>query len=112
MRDPFHEWETKSREQHSRVRQIIAESGPDALAEFDQRMKDVQTGVTHARNIWHSISKAQRVALEHLNENTWGLKNRATLRALMHRGLASWDEVLPQITEHGQFVLKFGKPAA
>lgn len=110
--DPVHEWEAKSREQHKRVREIISETASGRmLAEFDRNMKDIQTGVTHARNVWHSISKAQRVALQRLDDGTWGIKSRATLRALMRRGLASWDEVLPQLTEHGRFVLKFGPPS-
>jgi len=105
----LHAIEGEMLKRNARVRAIIAESGPDAVAEFDRNMKDIRTGVSHARNLWHSITEAQRRAMTELSQGRFNCKP-VTLRCLMQRGLAVWDAPKPELSEHGRFVLKFGRP--
>lgn len=117
------------------VRQdIIAAGRLDLLAEHDQNMRDIRSGITGARNCWHSISAAQRTALlfaiaggglrkiseqpsEYANING----NRppspiriATVRALAAHELVAWDggattpERRALVTERGRFVAIHG----
>lgn len=108
--DPLHEFERQRRESHQRVRAIIAEGNPLIAAEFDKNMRDIETGVTHARNIWHSISPAQRRDLALIDAVKLEKWNLPTLRNLRRRGLITTDLDV-KITEHGRFVLKFGPPS-
>jgi len=121
------------------VRQMIYETGrPDLVAEFDQNMKDVASGVARARNIWHSISPAQKRVLarmgdggnklqrfergmydvvNHLGSLETGIR-LATVRSLAARSLLDWNggafdpEALAVLSEQGRFVLAHGRPAA
>lgn len=111
---------------------LMRESGPEAVARYDARIKDIESGVYGARMAWHSISEAQRFTLE-IASTTKCLRRRyskpsfyvrdggvslvcriPTLRALCAHGLLSWDggafdpEAAAVITERGQFVLQHG----
>ena len=133
--DPFlQRLEAEDRIRHQRVRRVILEeAGVSQLAEFDAAMRDVRSGVAQARNIWHSISPAQRRALTAASEHGGRLTREgreyrhrdrhqpyrpihvAILRPLCERNLMAWDggafdpEGAAVITEHGLFVLKHGE---
>lgn len=134
---PIHDLERQQRASQERVREILCEEGrPDLVAEFDANMRDVETGVTHARNLWHSISPAQRAVLAHLPLTGSNRLRRAasgyvvdgpglpmpkpvrlpTLRAMAARGLVDWDggafdpEAAAVLSEQGRFVLAKGRP--
>ncbi len=139
--DPIlQEIEAQGRRRRQDVRTLIMESGhPDAAAillQFEQNMRDVDTGIGGARSTWHSISLAQRRVLEAL-ETRWylmrasGSRTRydahgephaegnvcgiATVRNLIRRELLAVDggafdpEKKIVLTERGRFVLKHGR---
>lgn len=57
--------EQQWRDDRERVRALLREEGrEDLIAEYDAKMRDMGSGVENARSIWHSISDAQRRALE------------------------------------------------
>jgi len=119
-------------------RTYIASQGPkgvEALARYDARMRDLDSGVMGARNAWHSISPAQkRVMLIldtrrclirgtsskrydahgelHALANVCGI---ATVRNLAAHELVAWDggtfdpERKAVLTERGKFVLEHGQ---
>lgn len=105
--DFLHHIEGEIIKRNKRVREIIAESGPEAVAEFDRNMKDIQTGVSHARNIWHSLSAAQRRAMTDLSQRRRTARHQ-TYVSLMRRELIDWHFTEIALTEHGRFVLKHG----
>jgi hypothetical protein len=135
--DIQHQIEARSRESKERVRDLLRKEGKlEALAEFDQSMKDLDTGLTGARSSWHSISPAQRRVIEYLANNpvklirsekstyydsfggdapqtrVAGLK---TVRALAERGFLDWEggafdpELKAALTERGRFVWLKGR---
>lgn len=106
--DILHRLEKQSRVRHARIRLMLLEAERlDILADYDQAMKDNQTGVSSARGIWHALSPAQRRALSDIEIKASNTHRLATRRALVARGLILAGEP-DQITEHGRFVLKFG----
>jgi hypothetical protein len=133
----------RSQQSRERVRAIIREAGrPDILTEFDRNMKDLDTGITSARSVWHSISAAQRRALMMLAdgyelrrmpasrtkyEGYCAVRKRdaigyvcpiGTVRALCARELAHVNggpldpEKSIVVTERGQFIVKHGQQTA
>jgi hypothetical protein len=132
----LHRLEAEEAEQHERIRQMIREeSGEAELARFDAKMRDVRSGVAHARMLWHSISDAQRRVLsdmERTRGHLWQNPNnphayflrlemgavcrigRPTVRALAARELLAWEggaftpEAKAVITERGLFLVKHG----
>lgn len=134
----IHDLERQQRASHERVREILREEGrEDLVAEFDANMRDVETGIYRARNLWHSISPAQRAVLAHFPLTSGNRLRRAhsgyvvdgpglplprpvrlsTLRAMADRGLVDWDggafdpEAAAVLSEQGRFVLAKGRPA-
>lgn len=113
--------------------QLLEANRPDVLAEYDQAMRDLDTGVTGARNCWHSISPAQRLALTVADQHGGRLTREGkayylryggvpyrpiyarTVRGLCGRDLMAWDGGLPDpelsavVTERGRFVLGIAK---
>lgn len=101
-----------SRESRKRVRTMIAESGrPDVLAEFDAKMKDIDSGLDGARRTWDALSSTQRAlltALQREGGHVWNdpdmpsrsyhsrsngmssVVRRATVTNLSRRGLLDW----------------------
>lgn len=99
------------------VRRMMREAGRDDLvSELDARLRDIRLGISHARNVWHSISSAQRSVLLDLEaKRTPKVRTWATIRNLAVRGLVSIGGcMLPgdsvELTEHGRFVLAKGQP--
>jgi hypothetical protein len=104
----LHEIERQSRIRTQRVRlMLLEEERLDILADFDRNMKDIQTGVSSARGIWHALSEAQRRVMRDLSEGRQSGKHRTHV-PLMKRNLIAWDSANMTLTEHGRFVLKFG----
>lgn len=125
QRDEFRAWMLKWSETNPAAR--------TALEHFDARMRDLATGVTGARSVWHSISQAQRRALESAEQHGGrldrvGIEYRhcarhqpylpiyvRTLRPLCSRDLFAWDggafdpESAVVLTERGRFVLARGR---
>ena len=120
-----------------RVREMLREKGrEDLVADFDRDMRDIETGVMHAKSVWHSISPAQRAVLAHFRLTGSNRLRRAaggyvvdgpglppprpirlsTLRNLAARGLVDWDggafdpEAAAVLSEQGRFVLAKGRP--
>lgn len=98
------------------VRQILVDSGRgEWVAEFDANMRDNRLGITHARNVWHSISDAQRRALLDLDAGRQPkVRTFATLRNLAHRGLIDIEGCMmpgdpARLSEFGRFVLAKGR---
>jgi hypothetical protein len=110
-------YERRRRESLARVLDILHEADrPDLAGELEAKLRDVASGVERARNIWHSISPAQRRALEALGEGRASDFRLATARNLCARDLiacagGAFDpESKFVITEHGRFVLTHGRP--
>lgn len=108
---------------------LISVDRPDLLADFDSNMRDVDLGLTAARNIWHSISAAQRHTLKTAiygpleRHGVWYGPNDGdfarvckigTIRNLIARSLVDCDggafdpEARVVISDHGRFVVKHG----
>lgn len=127
----LHALEAADRVREARFREmLLAEAGPEALARYEAKMKEVALGVDHAQMVWHSISNAQRRALKGISEgrcrrvNNYYLvgesgrfvwKERvATIRNLADRGLIDWDggafepEREAVLSEAGRFLLAKG----
>lgn len=120
------------------VRKLIADAGrPDVLAQYDQNMRDIDTGIAGARSTWHSISPAQRRALTALVNGDGKMQRRngdspiydgnlyggrfygpicrlPTVRNLIARELLACEggafdpECAVSITERGRFVVEHG----
>lgn len=115
---------------------LLKESGPEAVARYDAKIKDIDSGVYGARGTWHALSAAQRHTLVEIGKSQTGkvhlasggrsyLLNfypfgcgrigvKATIRNLCSRDLLAWDggtfepERVAVITERGRFVLQHG----
>ena len=136
-RDIIHQLESEMRARREYVRRIIAEQNrPDVLAEYDRAMRDLDLGITGARNVWHSISEAQRRALEaaafgplfrwRKDRVVYSAPHRATefkfrlptIRNLIARNLLDCDggvfdpEAKVVLSDRGRFVLRRGPEAA
>lgn len=135
----FQYLEERSRAQIKRTRELLLENGrPDLVRELDANLKDVRTGVSTARGIWHALSGAQRRVLcllhntghklvrkPHLRTFYDALGGHAdaetkaagvrTVRALCSRELLACEgpaldpEKVVVLTDHGRFVLARGK---
>lgn len=126
--DPvLHALELLQEQSLQRTRQMLYEAGrPDLVEALDRNIKDVRNGVAIARSTWHSLSPAQRRALQYAGKRT-RLKYRhsycglgeaeapitkPTMRNLCRRELMAWDggafdpESAAVLTERGRFVLK------
>lgn len=112
---------------------FLKECGPELLANYDAKMRDIDSGVYGARMAWHSISAAQRRTLVFTSENGGRLDRVgkeyrvprrhqpyrpvfvSTIRPLCQHNLLAWDgtafdpEVSAVITERGRFVLTHGR---
>lgn len=130
------ELDAKFARQREDVRQMLRDSGRDDLvADFDRKMREIDTGIYGARCTWESISDAQRRVLmamakdggalwqSMMNPNAYHMRiapgeakrvGRATVRALAARELLAWDggaftpEAKAIITERGLFVVRHG----
>jgi hypothetical protein len=72
MEDVLLALEEESRRRLDAVRALLREKGRDDLvADLDAELRNVRLGVTAARSAWHSISPAQRRALEALRAGGW-----------------------------------------
>lgn len=137
MADILARLEQENRERTERVREIIRESGrDDVLAEFDASLWRLNSGVERARNVWHSISPAQRRALGLLGaahgQRAYREEIRArylcpfgsivcrsakTMRSLQRRQLVEWwgewgdPSRIAVLTGLGRFTLKYGPQA-
>ena len=132
----IHEAEAQSRASHAAVREILIEGGrPDLAADLDANLKDIETGVSQARSVWHSISPTQRRALFRLASGPTSFRRMegtrydivspvgsmmtsvrlATVRALAARGLLDWTggafdpEGSAVLNEYGRFVVAKGQ---
>ncbi len=115
------------------------ERGVQALARYDRRRRDLDLGLTGARNCWHSLSPAQRRVLEALEPGRELVRLRCprsgyaavaarsaldsikricrlpTVRNLASRSLLDWDggaldpEARAVLSDRGRFVLAHGK---
>lgn len=123
-------------------RSFLADEGPkgvEALRRYDARVRDVETGVTGARNCWHALSPAQRRTLLFLapgrvlvrSARLGGYYDAAatapgvdtvakaarldTVRNVAARGLVAWDggafdpEARAVMSERAAFVLAHGR---
>lgn len=129
----LHALEAETRVREERFREtLLAEGGPEALAYYDAKMKEIALGITTARNCWHSISLVQRFALQEAakyggrfdrvgKEYRHSRRNQSyrpiylrTVKGLCAHELMAWDGGVPDpeaaavITERGLFVLKHG----
>lgn len=120
-------------DRRQRVRHFLLDEGrPDLLAEYDAKMRDLDSGVMGAQSTWHSISATQRRALTEAAEHggklvrvgkeyRHGARNQPykpiyvkTVRNLCSRDLLAWDggafdpESAAVVTERGLFVLSHG----
>jgi hypothetical protein len=119
------------------VRRVIQEHGsPKLLAEWERDMRDLDMGLTGARNCWHSLSEAQRRVLTILSAGRWLWRCRHsrkryeamgephatgpvarldTVYALVRHGLLQWDgpetdfNAKAVLTERARFVLQHGR---
>lgn len=124
----------EQQKRRTRVDAMLREEGrPDLADDLAANLRDVDSGVSGARNVWHSISSAQRHALQYAAnaaggqiervgkeylDRLWTLPDRRihapTIRALCLHELMAWDGGLPDpeaavvVTERGRFVLKHG----
>jgi hypothetical protein len=134
-------FEREQREADERVRRVIAECGGEsALADHDERIRLIRNGQAGAWAVWHSISDAQRRALEAagrhkqlarepgsrtffgarggLGDAERRVARLGTIRNLIARGLLACEggaydpEAVVLITERGRFVLKHGPEKA
>ncbi len=111
--------------------------GETHLARYDARLRDLDTGITAARNAWHSISTAQQQVLtKALRVRSGRIVRRSikpsvyvhdggnvllcrvsTIRNLCAHELLAWDggafdpEQAAVITERGRFVATQGREA-
>jgi hypothetical protein len=139
--DVTHVLDMKSADDRARFRAFLMEEektnprARDALASFDQSMKDLDTGVSGAQSTWSALSQAQRAVLQEATEgdgratqdphnpNRFTMKvrmgcviaiRRPTIRALCERELMAWDggafnpEAAAVITERGRFAVTHG----
>lgn len=111
------------------IRKLLRKEGrTDLIAEFDQRMRDIDLGVDRARNVWHSISETQRRVVTALASGGRMIRRPdskvydgagttagvATLRNLAARGLVAWDggafdpEAAVVGTEQATFLIRHG----
>lgn len=117
------------------VRAMLMTHRPDVLLEFDGAIRDLRLGLTSARNAWHSISPAQRRALQacvdagHLVKNAdkrsrYDIPGGAaaalgisTIRKLIAHDMLDCDggaldpEERVVASERGRFIVKHGQPA-
>lgn len=114
MEDVLQKIERESRASTARVLDILHDMGrPDLAGELERNLRDVRSGVSSARNIWHSISPAQRRALVAFAAGATTCPLR-TARPLCARDLLACDgglldpEARFALTEHGRFVLAHG----
>lgn len=128
-----------AREQRARVRQVILDAGrPDVLADYDRDMRNLDLGITMARNVWHSLSSKQRFVLRAMGQGRYLLRalrsaaqydavgrgaimdicrlstaRKLCAHELIHvNGGATDPEAEFVITERGSFVLKHGQAAS
>jgi hypothetical protein len=111
----------ESRERTEVVRSLLRDSGKVvALQDFDRRLRENVLGLTGARSAWHSLSIAQRQALQAAGIGNGKLVpgrgfGLLTLRALSQRGLLHCSGPIrdPEaefvVTERGRFVLRHGQ---
>lgn len=123
-----------------RVMEVLREEGrADLAAEYAAKMRELDTGVLRARNVWQALSPAQRRVMEimepgrtlrrrdrlssrydaygnpHAESNVCGVR---TVRNLAARELVAWEggafapEARAVLTEHGRFVLRHGREGA
>lgn len=130
-------FEGRSRQRIEAVKALLREEGrPDLADELDAKLRDIRLGLDSARSAWHSISPAQRRALELLGEASalaragcgyvttgrpdgYAIKagRLATMRALCAHELIACDGTVTDpecrfvLTERGRFVLKHGRAA-
>ena len=133
--DVLDEHRAAQRAEFRRYLMARGQSAATALAEHDRRMRDLDLGLTGARNAWHSISPAQRRVLvaaasvrsgrivrQSIRPSVYvrdgggpklcGVK---TVRPLCSRDLMAWDggafdpEQAAVLTERGRFVLAHGR---
>lgn len=135
--DVLHRFELEAAEREQEFRDYLRREGHhDALAFYDKATRECRLGLTRARNIWHSISPAQRRVLEILepgrrlvrpphSRTTYDAPGPPhfvrdatrppTVRNLAARNLLAWDggvfdpEAAAVLTEHGRFVLRHGR---
>jgi hypothetical protein len=132
------EIERRRRESAARVLDILHEADrPDLAGELERNLRDIESGVSTARSIWHSISAAQRRVLVAMEPGRLVVRERGssrqyegvganvdatgrlcdirTLRNLCARDLIACDggafdpEAKFVLTEHGRFVLAHGR---
>jgi hypothetical protein len=136
--DVIHKIERQMAADRERVRELIKREGTaDDLDFYDQSMRDLDRGITQARNAWHSLSDAQQRVLAFLATDTVKLTKRvdskvydantgretiervatlATIRAMAARELVQWEggafdpESIVSLTERGRFVVDKGRP--
>lgn len=133
------EIERRSLDQQRRTRAMLYGAGrPDLVAELDRNLKEVRTGTSRARSIWHSISPKQRAVLETMRGGRWLVRSGdtrwydakgtdgtvrkvcdiRTVRCLTARNLCQVNggafdpESKVVLTEHGLFVLRLGRGEA
>jgi hypothetical protein len=133
-------------EQHAadraHLRSVLADMGKrgiEAMAQYDEAMRNLDLGITRARMLWHSISEAQRRAVVILCESGGRAVRRddgpgiisgiytlpdsrtplcrvSTLRMLCRHDLLAWDggafdpEAAAVLTERGTFTMRHGRP--
>jgi len=127
--------EREDRARTASIRQMLIANGRQDLADdLDRRLKDIATGVDGARNCWHSISPAQRRAIELLAGGTAlarvgnsyivvGRKGADVVACRLRtaRALCAHELIAPDgpvfdpearfvLTERGRFVLDRGRP--
>jgi hypothetical protein len=123
--------ERQSRQRTEAVKALLLHQGrPDLVVELEASLRDVRTGVSSARSVWHSISEAQRRTLGRLRDGASLVRRGAkydavggrtdavaavcdirTARALCAHELLACDgstfdpEARFALTERGRFVL-------
>lgn len=107
--------ELDSMEREERFRRFMRSEGHvRALAEYNAKMREIRSGVDSAKNIWHSISSAQRRVLREMSKGWMPTARLPTMRSLCARDLVAPDGALldPEskfaLTEHGRFVVAHG----
>lgn len=123
--------------QREELRSFLADQGQrgvEALVDFDKAIRDINLGITGAKNAWHSITPAQRRVLVTAAKRDGRVTREgkeyrhdqgrhqlykpfyaATVRALCARELMAWDggafdpEASAVLTERGRFVVLHGQ---
>lgn len=89
----LHRLDRESLQRAECLRALLREQGrEDLIPEYDQRLKDIRTGVDSARGTWHALSGKQRYALRAMAEGRYIA--RSLMNPRVYHGYKNGTEAL------------------